>query len=125
MQCQVDSLRVYTKLLSGKNKELSHLYKDLLINITGFFRDPATFRYVENTVLPKLIKNKTEGQHIRIWVPACSTGEEAYSIAMLMVEKLGSMLGKMSVQIFATDLSEQAILDARIIGRAHWRISGI
>ena len=114
MQCQVDSLRVYTKLLSGKNKELSHLYKDLLINITGFFRDPATFRYLESTVLPKLIKNKTEGQNIRIWVPACSTGEEAYTIAMLMVEKLGSMLGKMSVQIFATDLSEQAILDARI-----------
>ncbi len=110
----VDSLHTYTQLLSEKNDETSLLFKDLLINVTSFFRDPKAFRYLKSTFFPKLLKSKGQGEPLRIWVAACSTGEEVYSIAMILEELRTTLKGKIAVKIFASDLSEQAIHVARI-----------
>lgn len=113
LHCGAKSLKQYIKRLLEDKKEVRLLYKSLLINVTSFFRDKETFRYLKNSFLPKLIKNKTDGQSLRIWVAACSTGEEAYSIAMLIAELQDENEIRIPVQIFATDLSDQAIRDAR------------
>jgi len=105
----------YLKYLRENKKEQDILYQDLLIPVTGFFRDPKTFDNLCETVFPQLIKNKIAGEPIRIWVAGCSTGEEAYSIAICLKEFLGdsSPYSAERVQIFATDISEPAILKAR------------
>lgn len=107
-------LKEYAKLLSQKNEETVILYQDLLINITSFFRDYETHNYLEENIFPKLLKRKKEGELLRIWVPACATGEEAYSIAMMLLEVSENQNSGIECQIFATDLSEQAIGKARI-----------
>jgi len=80
---------------------------------TSFFREPETFQILESRIIPKLIEGKTEQEPVRVWVPGCSTGEEAYSIAILLAESIGDRSGKIPVQIFATDLSESSIEQAR------------
>ncbi len=114
LQGGVNSIKEYEKLLLKKSTEVDILYKDLLINVTSFFRDPEVFKYLKTILLPKLLKSKTQDETLRIWIPACSTGEEAYSIAMLIAELQDKKTRKVPVQIFATDLSEQVIRDARI-----------
>lgn len=114
LQCNLHDVKKYAKLLLKKNDEVENLYKDLLINVTSFFRDPETFRYLKSTFLPKLLKEKTDADPLRIWIPACSSGEETYSIAMLITELQDSKKLKIPIQIFATDLSDTAIRDARI-----------
>lgn len=114
LHCGAGTIKEYVRLLLKKNNEAELLYKDLLINVTSFFRDAGTFRYLETTFLPKLFKDKTPDKTLRIWVPACSRGEEAYSIAMLIAELQEKATRKIPVQIFATDLSKQAIHEARI-----------
>ncbi|MBK9256965.1 MAG: PAS domain-containing protein [Saprospiraceae bacterium] len=123
---KITTLKEYTKLLTQKStvrtideaqsgrEELDILYQDLLINVTSFFRDTDTHKYLKESLFPKLLKRKISGESLRIWVPACATGEEAYSIAMILLEIQGSQSTAFPVQIFATDLSEQAINKARI-----------
>lgn len=111
---KITTLKQYAKLLTQNNEETDILYQDLLINVTSFFRDTDTHKYLKETLLPKLLKRKKPGESLRIWVPACATGEEAYSIAMMLLEIQGSQTTSTPVQIFATDLSEQAIAKARI-----------
>ena len=111
---KISSLKTYAKLLSQKNEEIDILYQDLLINVTSFFRDTDTHKYLKETLFPKLLKRKKTGETIRIWVPACASGEEAYSIAMILIEIQDNLSTSIPVQIFATDLSEQAINKARI-----------
>ena len=86
---------------------------DILIHVTSFFREPETFQILASQIIPKLIEGKTEREPLRVWVPGCSTGEEAYSIAIVLVEYLGDQLGKVPLQIFATDLSDPSIEHAR------------
>ncbi len=114
LQSGVKTIKEYVKLLLKKNNEVDLLYKDLLINVTNFFRDGEVFKYLKANLLPKVLKSKAPGETLRIWVPACSSGEEAYSIAMLLAELQDKKTKKNPVQIFATDLSEQAIRAARI-----------
>ena len=114
LQCEVKTIKEYLKLLNKKHNEVDKLYGDLLINVTSFFRDPEAFAYLKATFLPKLIKSKLPGETLRIWVPACSSGEEAYSLAMFITELQDKKVKKIPVQIFATDLSEKAIGEARI-----------
>jgi two-component system CheB/CheR fusion protein len=114
LQSEVHTIKDYTKILQVKNSEVDLLYKDLLINVSSFFRDIETFDYLKATFLPRLLKNRSQDETLRIWVPACSRGEEAYSIAMLITELQADSKIKIPVQIFATDLSEQVIRDARI-----------
>ncbi len=110
---KIKTLRDYSKLLSQKNEEINILYQDLLINVTSFFRDPDTYKYLRDIFLPKLLKRKKEDECLRIWVAACATGEEAYSIAIMLLEIQGSKATTIPVQIFATDLSNNAIEKAR------------
>jgi len=111
---KITLLKEYAKLLSKKNEEIDILYQDLLINVTSFFRDTDTHKYLKETLFPKILKRKKIGESIRLWIPACATGEEAYSIAMMLLEIQESNATNVAVQIFATDLSEQAIIKARI-----------
>ncbi len=111
---KIKSLPEYAKLLARKTEDINILYQDLLINVTTFFRDTAAHEYLKKTLLPKLIKGKAFGETLRIWIPACSSGEEAYSIAMAIVEIQGSRAGHTDIKIFATDLSAQALSRARI-----------
>lgn len=107
-------LNQYAKLLGEKKEEQDILYQDLLINVTSFFRDTDTYKYLKTTLLPKLLKDKKPGDTLRIWVPACSTGEEAFSIAMMLIEIQDSKFANIPIQIFASDLSTKAIQKARI-----------
>ncbi len=100
----------YLKYLRENKAEQDVLFHDLLIPVTSFFRDPATFEHLRETVFPLIAKNKLPDETIRVWVAGCSTGEEAYSVAISFKELLDD---KLRVQIFATDLSELAIAKAR------------
>ncbi len=111
---KLDNLSDYTELLKKNNLEVKLLYQDLLINVTHFFRDADCCDYLISDLLPNLLKEKTAAKPLRIWVPACSTGQKAYSLAMLILEMLGEHAVNAHIQIFATDLSEAAINKARI-----------
>jgi two-component system CheB/CheR fusion protein len=111
---QLETLKDYTKYLRQHSHEINVLYQDLLINVTSFFRDLDSLEYLKKAVLPKIISNAKPDQPVRIWVPACSTGEEAYSLAIMIMELLNNKTNQPAVQIFATDLSELAIAKARL-----------
>lgn len=111
---RLSKLEQYTRMLMESNGEADLLYKDLLINVTSFFRDAKMYQELFKKIFPALIKNQKHGEALRIWVPACSSGEEAYSIAICLFEYLKDKALSTPVQIFATDLSETAIDKARI-----------
>jgi two-component system, chemotaxis family, CheB/CheR fusion protein len=113
-QMGIKSVEEYARFLQKNTAEITVLYNSLLINVTSFFRDAEAFEYLKTTLFPKLLKSKTDDEFLRIWVPACSTGEEAYSIAMIINELQEKKSKKVPVQIFATDLSEDSIRVARI-----------
>ena len=110
---KLKDLEAYTQLLREKPTEVDLLYKDLLINVTSFFREPALYVALGQKILPALFKDRQPGEGIRIWIPACSSGEEACSIAICLYEYLGDQAIMTPIQIFATDLSESAIEKAR------------
>ncbi|MFA6282275.1 MAG: chemotaxis protein CheB, partial [Candidatus Omnitrophota bacterium] len=107
------NLKNYVKFLRESKNEAGNLYEDLLINVTGFFRDKKVFQALEKSIIPKIIKSKAKDEGIRVWVPGCSSGEEAYSIAMLFVESLRQKIDGFPLQIFATDASDKSIHKAR------------
>ncbi|WP_194777176.1 CheR family methyltransferase [Pararhodonellum marinum] len=111
---RVDDLQTYLELIGEKKEELDILYQDLLINVTSFFRDSDTYKFLKEFLIPKLLKSKKAGESLRIWVPACSSGEEAFSIAMMILEVQEKMDQPIPIKMFATDLSEKAIAKARI-----------
>lgn len=111
---KLDSLRAYADYLHQHPEEAQFLYDDLLINVTTFFRDADTMDYIQKVLFPQLVRDKTSAEPIRIWVPACSTGQEAYSIAMLLLEVMSERSLTRTIQLFATDLSEQAVTKARL-----------
>ena len=97
-----------------EHEEESHaLLKDLLISVTNFFRDREAFEALERLVIPRLFAGKSEDDQVRVWVAACATGEEAYSIGMLLAEHANARPGSPAVQVFATDIDEAAIATAR------------
>lgn len=110
---KLKDINAYATFLKKKSNELDLLYNDLLIGVTSFFRDDEPFHYLKDKLLPRLLKNKKEGEVLRIWVPGCSTGEEAYSLAMLLHELQETKSERAPFQIFATDLNEKAITKAR------------
>ncbi|MBI4423329.1 MAG: PAS domain-containing protein [Elusimicrobia bacterium] len=103
----------YAALLDKDPAEVQTLHDDLLIHVTNFFREPESFEALRGVVLPRLVKASVPGSLLRVWVPGCSTGEEAYSVAISLLEHLGDRIANHPVQIFATDVSEQAIERAR------------
>jgi two-component system CheB/CheR fusion protein len=112
---QVGNIGKYARFLQDNSAELDALFKELLIGVTNFFRDPEAFQFLKDRALPSILKDKPRGGLVRIWVPGCSTGEEAYSIGIVVRECLEQLdlEGKVKVQIFATDIDEDAIETAR------------
>ncbi len=111
---QVKGPEQYQRLLQENPHELDLLFQELLIGVTSFFRDPDAFVALAKTVVPELLAARPEHSPVRVWVAGCSTGEEAYSLAMLLQEGMDKV--KFPVQIFATDLDQEAI-DAARAGR--------
>ncbi len=111
---KLKDLKAYNDYLKRHASEISVLYHDLLINVTCFFRDNDSTEYLKKVVLPEIIRSKSPDDNIRIWIPACSTGEEAYSLAILLAEIQEESKVKIPIQIFGTDLSEVAISKARL-----------
>ncbi|HLA81032.1 MAG TPA: chemotaxis protein CheB, partial [Thermoleophilia bacterium] len=106
---QINSVADYVERLELDPAEADRLFKDLLIRVTQFFRDPEAFERLDKLVLPKILASKGAGDQVRIWVPGCATGEEAYSVAILVSEQLRSLQSSPQVHIFATDIDEQAL----------------
>ncbi len=110
---QIESIDGYVKYLQQNPAEVQALFRDLLIGVTNFFRDPEAFQILEETVIPKIFANKREESAIRIWSTGCSTGEEAYSLAILLAEGMEARKKGYAIQVFATDIDSQAIATAR------------
>lgn len=111
---QVADIAAYVDFLRTDKDEAQHLFTDLLIGVTEFFRDKREFEVLETEVIPKLFEDKQNGQQVRIWVLGCATGEEAYSIAILLREHMAKLDSPPQIQIFATDIDGRALATARV-----------
>jgi two-component system, chemotaxis family, CheB/CheR fusion protein len=107
------TLAHYARLMRQSPDEAVLLMKELLISVTNFFRDPAAWQTLDERIVPRLFLNKAAADQVRVWVPGCATGEEAYSIAMLLAEHAHTASNEPTIQVFATDLDERAIATAR------------
>ncbi len=108
-----DDLSGYVDLLRREPDEAMALFRDLLINVTSFFRDPEAFEALRTLVIPKLFEGRGASDAVRIWAPGCATGEEVYSIAILLREHIETLRAPPRVTIFATDIDEPALAVAR------------
>ncbi|EHP86028.1 MCP methyltransferase/methylesterase, CheR/CheB with PAS/PAC sensor [Geobacter metallireducens RCH3] len=113
---QIDSIAGYVRYIQANHQELELLFKEFLIGVTSFFRDPAAWENLKNEVIPDLLASHPEGGVLRAWSAGCSTGEEAYSLAIIFREVLEQVKPKahFSLQVFATDLDRDAIDKARL-----------
>jgi two-component system CheB/CheR fusion protein len=110
---QIEGMDAYVRYLQQTPAEVEALFRDLLIGVTGFFRDPEAFTAFQKEIVPKLFLGKPADAWVRVWVPGCSTGEEAYSIAILLQEQVEALKQGFKVQVFATDIDGKAIEHAR------------
>ncbi len=110
---QIEMLDNYVLYLQKNPSEVNALFRDLLIGVTQFFRDPEAFKALQEEVIDRLLSNKPAGASIRVWVPGCSTGEEAYSIAILLQERMETLKTRLKLNVFATDIDSGAIEKAR------------
>ncbi len=110
---QIDKISDYVRYLQTSDREITTLFKELLIGVTNFFRDPEAFEILKSTYLPHLLKDKPDDYVLRVWVPGCSSGEEAYSIAIIFQECMDAIGRHFNVQIFGTDIDESTIAVAR------------
>ncbi|MBI2215974.1 MAG: PAS domain-containing protein [Candidatus Rokubacteria bacterium] len=110
---KIDDLGTYVRHLRQTPHEAEALRDDILIRVTGFFRDPEGFEALRLRVFPSLVKERAAGEPIRIWVPGCATGEEAYSLVICLLEFLEETDSHLPIQMFATDLSAAAVTRAR------------
>jgi two-component system, chemotaxis family, CheB/CheR fusion protein len=110
---QIDTLDAYVERLHSDPQEVTALFRDLLISVTNFFRDAEAFEALEQLVLPSLFARKGADEAVRIWVPGCATGEEAYSLAILVREHMRTLRARPKIQLFATDIDGAALSVAR------------
>lgn len=110
---KLERISEYLMLLQKDAEEINQLYQDILINVTEFFRDPETFKPLVDVAFKQIIDNRLDGTPIRIWVPGCSSGEEVYSIAIALHEYLGDRANLFQIQVFGSDIDEDAIDKAR------------
>ena len=110
---QIEGLEAYVKFLQQTPTEVEALFRDLLIGVTNFFRDPEAFQVLEEKIIPKLFADKQVGGAVRVWSTGCSTGEEAYSLAILLQERMEMLKTSYTVQVFATDIDSRSIAIAR------------
>lgn len=111
---KIEKAEDYLRFIESQPEELKHLYSDLLIGVTSFFRDGAPFETLKSTVFPRLFDKRGKDIPIRIWVAGCATGEEVYSIAICLLEYLDTRPPGYKVQIFGTDVNEDALVRARL-----------
>jgi two-component system CheB/CheR fusion protein len=109
----IPNLPSYRNMLEADTQESVALLKDMLIGVTNFFRDREAFEALEREVIPQLFQNKQSDEHVRAWVAACSTGEEAYSLTMQLSDQAGLITRSPGIQVFATDIDDNAITIAR------------
>src|SRR5688572_4716908 len=105
----VKSYSDYIDFLEVHPNEFAELFNVILINVTAFFRDPETFEYIRNTIIPDVVSTKQPDDPIRVWSAGCASGEEAYSIAILLSESLGPQAYRDRVKIYGTDIDEDAL----------------
>jgi two-component system, chemotaxis family, CheB/CheR fusion protein len=110
---QIASLKHYIARLRDNPEEVTALFRDLLIGVTNFFRDPGAFETLEKNVIPAMFEGKGASDTVRVWVPGCATGEEVYSLAILLREHMDTLSEPPKVQVFATDIDESALVVAR------------
>jgi two-component system CheB/CheR fusion protein len=110
---KIDRIDDYVKFVQGNPAETKALYQDMLINVTSFFRNPALFEELKAQVFPKILNSRMPDQPIRVWTPGCASGEETYSLAIALLEFLGSRASRIPIQFFGTDVSEEGIIKAR------------
>jgi two-component system CheB/CheR fusion protein len=110
---QIGRLDDYVRYLQQNPLEVETLFRDLLIGVTNFFRDTEAFESLQTQVIPPFLENRPPDRPVRVWVPGCSTGEEAYSIAILLREQMDTLRRDFKIQIFATDIDGDAIEKAR------------
>ncbi|MBD2525919.1 CheR family methyltransferase [Nostoc sp. FACHB-133] len=109
----IENFEEYLDYLEVYPEEFNYLFNTILINVTAFFRDSSAWEYLAEEILPNLIRNKNTSDQIRIWSAGCASGEEAYTLAMLMAEILGAEEFRQRVKIYATDVDEEALNQAR------------
>lgn len=114
---QLSDLRRYLDFVRNTPGELDALFRDLLITVTNFFRDPKSFESLERQIIPQLFAGKGPNDQVRVWSAGCATGEEAYSLAMLLADYASQLTHPPKLQVFATDINEHAIAEAR---RSHY-----
>lgn len=110
----IENFEDYLDYLEVDPEEFNYLFNTILINVTAFLRDSSAWEYLAEQVLPNLIKNKRTSDQIRIWSAGCASGEEAYTLAILMAEILGAEEFRQRVKIYATDVDEEALNQARL-----------
>ncbi|MCW5805125.1 MAG: PAS domain-containing protein [Deltaproteobacteria bacterium] len=111
--CGCDAIGAYHVYLREHPQELQNLLRDFLISVTSFFRDPRAYEALARDAIPKLFSNRTITDHVRVWVAGCATGEEAYSLAILLLEHASALAAPPHIQVFATDIDENALAEAR------------
>src|SRR4030095_3252580 len=109
----VERLPDYLQLLRSDPDEVKALFKDLLIGVTRFFRDPETWHHLEEKLLPSLLRERESGKPLRVWVAGCGTGEEAYGLGMLLIEQGQALQWSGPIQVFASDVDKEALDVAR------------
>ena len=113
VEIKTDDMDRYLELLRNDTSELGLLAKDLLINVTSFFRDPKVFDFLAEKIVPDLVRRHTSDDPLRIWIAGCSTGEEAYSLAMVFHEQNTAAKRNIKLQVFASDVDPDAVAHAR------------
>jgi two-component system, chemotaxis family, CheB/CheR fusion protein len=112
-EVELDSLPDYQDFLEVTPDEFTELFNTILINVTGFFRDAKAWDYLRNEIVPRLLAGKADDAPLRVWSAACSSGEEAYTAAMVLAEQLGEDAFRKRVKIYATDIDDDALAQAR------------
>src|SRR5205085_146396 len=111
---EITGYQNYLDFLEVHAEEFIYLFNTILINVTSFFRDEESWQYLSEQILPRIVADKRPGDLIRVWVAGCSSGEEAYTVALLLAQKLGDVEYGDRVKIYATDVDEDALNYARL-----------
>ncbi len=109
----MEDFGAYLDHLEAHPEEFTHLFNTILINVTAFFRDASAWNYLAQEVIPRIVEGQTEDDPIRVWSAGCASGEEAYTLAILLAEALGPEKFRRQVKIYATDVDEEALAQAR------------
>ncbi len=110
---KVEAIKDYVKYVQSSPAEIKALYQDMLINVTSFFRNPTVFEGMKAEIFPNILRNRGTEAAIRVWTPGCASGEETYSVAMVLLEFLGVRASRTAIQLFGTDVNDAGVTRAR------------